>query len=95
MLHWLIHIGAIINFGYAIYWDYKADIPAKSTFGGQFKYLTYINLWIQLFYFAITILNNLFGSHSNDRLTSSSLQKIRDYFFATLGFPIGQFVGEI
>ena len=62
---------------------------------GQWKFLTFINLWLQLLYFTISFLNNLFGSHSKTITSSSNLQKIRDYLFATLAFPIGQFVGII
>ena len=71
------------------------DIPTQKSFGGQWKYLTFINLWIQLTYFIVSFLNNIFGSFSKDKLSSSGLQKVRDYYFATLAFPIGQFVGII
>ena len=79
-------------------WNYFfqiLDIPTQKSFGGQWKYLTFINLWIQLTYFIVSFLNNIFGSFSKDKLSSSRLQKVRDYYFATLAFPIGQFVGII
>jgi len=50
---------------------------------------------LQLIYFSISFLNNFFGSNALDRDNSTTLQKIRDFIFATLGFPIGQFVGIV
>merc|ERR1712020_408217 len=96
MLHVLVQIIAIANFAYAIFWDlYILKLPTPRTFGGQWKYLTFWNMWIQLIYFSISFLNNIFGSHSLDKSSASGLQKIRDYLFATLAFPIGQFVGIV
>jgi len=91
MLHLLIQLGAIVNFAYTIYWDlYILKLPGKPTFGGQWKFLTFWNLWLQLIYFTISLLSNSLGSQK-----ASKLQKIRDYLFATLAFPIGQFVGIV
>merc|ERR1712080_259538 len=45
--------------------------------------------WIQFIYFTISFLSNLLGSKA------SKLQSVRDYMFATLAFPIGQFVGIV
>ena len=91
MLHLLIQLGAIVNFAYTIYWDlYILKLPGKPTFGGQWKFLTFWNLWLQLIYFTISLLSNVLGSQK-----ASKLQKIRDYLFATLAFPIGQFVGIV
>jgi len=96
MLHFLVQIIAIANFGWAIYWDlYILDIPTQKSFGGQWKYLTFWNMWIQLIYFSISFLNNIFGSHSTDTKSATCLQKCRDFLFSTLAFPIGQFVGII
>jgi len=94
MLHILVQLISIANFGYAIYWDlFILDVP--ETFAGKWKYLTFWNLWIQLIYFSISLLNNIFGSHSVTKESTSSLQSIRDFMFATVAFPIGQFVGII
>ena len=57
--------------------------------------MTFWNLWIQLIFFTTSLLNNVFGSHSTEPDSSRILQKIRDYIFATLAFPIGQFVGIV
>jgi len=92
----LIHLLSIANFSYAVYWDlFILDVPTQKSFGGQWKYLTFINMVLQLIYFSISFLNNFFGSNALDRDNSTTLQKIRDFIFATLGFPIGQFVGIV
>merc|ERR1712004_657477 len=96
MLHLLIQLAAIVNFAYTIYWDlYILKLPGRPSFGGQWKYLTFINLWIQLIYFSVSFFNNFIGSQATDSTKASKLQKCRDYLFATLAFPIGQFVGII
>ncbi len=95
MNHWLLHVSAAGSFAYAIYFNlYKATgVPGRGTFGGQWKYLTYINMWIQLVYFSLCIVNNLFGSQATAKNSASGLQRARDFVFATVAFPIGQFVG--
>ena len=91
MLHVLVQLIGIANFGYAIYWDlYILEISSQNSFGGQWKYLTFINMWIQLIYFSISFLNNIFGTHATTKESASSLQNIRDFLFATLAFPIGK-----
>ena len=101
MLHLIVHVVSIVNFAYAIYWERNIlDDPLSKpgsprAFGGRWKYLTSLNLWIQLIYFIISFLNSIFGSHSTDEKSSTTLQKIRDFLFSTIAFPIGQFVGII
>ena len=96
MLHLLVHLGAIANFAYAIYFDwYLLKTPKPETWGGKWKYLTFLNMWFQLVYFSISFLNSIFGSHATDKKSASTLQRIRDYYFATIAFPIGQFVGIV
>ena len=45
--------------------------------------------------FARLLLVEQCGSQATDSTKASKLQKCRDYLFATLAFPIGQFVGII
>ncbi|CAG2205588.1 Androgen-induced gene 1 protein [Mytilus edulis] len=64
-------------------------------YGGKFKFLTFWNLCIQTLYFGITVLNDFCGSNvrpSEKGQKISSMQKFRDYFLATLVFPVGMFV---
>ena len=89
---------AIANFVYGIYFEMNLTVPVEVSphrhmFGGNWKFLTYINLWIQVLYFSIALLNIIFGSNSVTSAGSSRLQRARDYLFATLAFPIGIFVG--
>lgn len=96
MLHIILQLATFANFAYAIYWDvFILKLPTQRSFGGQWKYLTFWNMWIQMVYFGISFLNNIFGTHATDPMSASKLQKIRDFFFATLAFPIGQFVGIV
>lgn len=95
----LTSVVGIVNFAYAIYFQYYlVDIPesvskTRNLFGGPWKFLTFINLWIQLFYFLASFLNGLFGTEVRSRAKSSRLQSTRDWLFASLAFPIGMFVG--
>jgi len=90
----LLHGIGIANFGLAIYYDvYHLKFPdnvakKRSGFGGRWKFLTFINLWVQLFYFTTCLIADLSSR-------KSKAVKIRDTFFASVAFPIGMFVGII
>ena len=92
MLHILVHIISISNFAYCIYWEMfilqdPRDKPGSPrAYAGQWKFLTFWNLWIQLIYFVISLLNSIFGTHASDKKSASALQKMRDFLFATLGY---------
>ena len=90
MVFSIVQLAVALSFLYTIYWDlYILKLPGPRTFGGQWKFLTFWNLWIQFIYFTISFLTNILGSKA------SKLTSIRDYLFATLAFPIGQFVGIV
>ena len=55
------------------------------TFGGQWKYLTFINLWVQLLYFILCLITDF----SKER---SIIVRWRDVMFASAAFPVGLFV---
>lgn len=101
MLTPILHLLGVANFAYAIYYEfYHINIPqevskTRHLYGGPWKYLTFINLWIQLFYFFIALLNHFVGTEAKTKPQSSLLQTFRDGLFATLAFPIGIFVGTI
>lgn len=96
MLIHLVHVAALANFAYALYFDiYLVKLPKsqpRHDFGGQWKYLTFWNLWIQFAYFSISFINSFVGSHAQHKSEATKLQKVRDYFFSTVAFPIGIFV---
>ena len=92
------HIVVILN--YVLFLMYKDSIkdilnklyPDREEFGGSWKFLTHWNIALQLFYFCLALLNDLFGTESKTKEESSRLQKSRDFLFSTLAFPIGIFV---
>ena len=58
---------------------------------GQWKFLTYWNIWLQLVYVSVRLCNELFGTDLNVA-TPSRIQKTRDFMFGSLAFPVGMFV---
>ncbi|XP_063407797.1 androgen-induced gene 1 protein-like isoform X1 [Mytilus trossulus] len=75
--------------------EHGGGILSYKGFGGKFKYLTFWYFCIQTLYFGITVLNDFCGSNvrpSEKGQKISSMQKFRDYFLATLVFPVGVFV---
>eukprot|EP00088_Acartia_fossae_P025275 TRINITY_DN26103_c0_g1_i1.p1 TRINITY_DN26103_c0_g1~~TRINITY_DN26103_c0_g1_i1.p1 ORF type:complete len:233 (-),score=37.07 TRINITY_DN26103_c0_g1_i1:200-871(-) len=89
-----LHLMGFTSFGYAIYYDLYVlklpnDIhPVREQYGGQGKYLTFLNMCLQFMYFTVCLLADLAGSNSK-------IAKIRDKIFASAAFPIGIFVGVI
>lgn len=65
----------------------------RDDFGGLWKYLTFWNLWVQLLFCLVCLLNDFLGSDEVLHSKASRLQRIRDFYFATVAFPIGVFVG--
>uniref|UniRef100_A0A8C5WEB9 Androgen-dependent TFPI-regulating protein n=1 Tax=Leptobrachium leishanense TaxID=445787 RepID=A0A8C5WEB9_9ANUR len=63
------------------------------TYGGRWKYLTFINQVLQTIFFGVCVLADL-APHfisSKNRLCSS-LVSLRDFVFSVLAFPVGVFV---
>ena len=89
----LLQVSGIVSFTWAI--DYQMnrvqfpeDFPGsafRKGFGGVAKYLTFLNMVLQLVFFIIAFLANFI----------KSLRGIRDIVFASAAFPIGMFVGII
>ncbi|XP_052236869.1 androgen-induced gene 1 protein-like isoform X2 [Dreissena polymorpha] len=64
-------------------------------YGWRMKYLTFINLLLQTFYFGLSLLNDLTGSYvkpSDNGGRKSKLQSFLDVVLASLAYPIGVFV---
>ena len=85
----LFNLANVAHFFYIIYFVNGLKIPGHrhNAFGGQWKFLTYWNLWLQLIYFTVGLCNELLGSDAKSRL-----QKLRDFLFSSLAFPVGIFV---
>ncbi|XP_016098123.1 androgen-induced gene 1 protein-like [Sinocyclocheilus grahami] len=86
-----------ILFSYlSILCNYKAiDMPAHQTYGGSWKFLTFIDLVIQAVFFGVCVLTDLSslltkGSASMEQ--ERQLRKLiglRDWMMAVLAFPVG------
>ncbi|XP_041982174.1 androgen-induced gene 1 protein-like [Aricia agestis] len=98
MLKILFHLVGAIQFFYGCYYDYNYVIvppspKSPSTFGGKFKYLTYLNAMLQTLYFTIALLNDLIGSEDVTPSEKPLIRRIKDAIFSALAFPISLFVG--
>ncbi|XP_023384141.1 androgen-induced gene 1 protein isoform X6 [Pteropus vampyrus] len=79
--------------------NYKAiEMPSHQTYGGSWKFLTFINLVIQAVFFGICVLTDLSslltrgsGNQEQERQLKK-LISLRDWMLAVLAFPIGFFV---
>merc|ERR1712071_109656 len=94
----IFHIVATSNFAFGIYYDcWVLEMPehyVKSTnpFAGRWKYLTFWNMVLQLVYFSHCLLNDFYGTSSLVKRERAYLQKLRDYLFGALAFPLALFV---
>ncbi|XP_024905073.1 androgen-induced gene 1 protein isoform X2 [Pteropus alecto] len=79
--------------------NYKAiEMPSHQTYGGSWKFLTFINLVIQAVFFGICVLTDLSslltrgsGNQEQERQLKK-LISLRDWMLAVLAFPVGFFV---
>ncbi|XP_038624240.1 androgen-induced gene 1 protein isoform X3 [Tachyglossus aculeatus] len=78
---------------------YKAiDMPAHQTYGGSWKFLTFIDLVIQAVFFGICVLTDLSslltrGSENQEQERQlKKLISLRDWMLSVLAFPVGVFV---
>ncbi|XP_042318347.1 androgen-induced gene 1 protein isoform X3 [Sceloporus undulatus] len=87
---------AILLSYFSVLCNYKAiDMPAHQTYGGSWKFLTFINLVIQAVFFGICVLTDLSSllTKGNDSQEQErqlrKLISLRDWMMAVLAFPIG------
>ncbi|CAL8315406.1 unnamed protein product [Lota lota] len=87
---------AILLSYFSILCNYKAiDMPAHQTYGGSWKFLTFIDLVIQAVFFGVCVLTDLSGMltrGSDIREQEQQLKKLiglRDWMMAVLAFPVG------
>ncbi|XP_036067177.1 androgen-dependent TFPI-regulating protein [Oryzias melastigma] len=65
------------------------DLPAGIfVYGGPWKYLTFLNLLLQMTLFGLAAVNDL----QPGKQTESTLKKCNDFLFSVFGFPVGMFV---
>ncbi len=80
----LIHVAGILNYVYSIHFQLNVvDIPdtlskTRNLFGGPWKYLTFLNLWLQLLFHLIALANCVVGTSTLDR---SGRQDVERHYF--------------
>ncbi|CAH3170401.1 unnamed protein product [Porites lobata] len=86
----LFHFGCGFFYIYGTYYDLQIVTAHSQSYGGRFKYLTFLNLLLQLIFFIIApladVLTFIRGREDN------WLVRVRDLVFASLAFPISVFV---
>ncbi|TRY98141.1 hypothetical protein DNTS_028491 [Danionella cerebrum] len=94
----ILRVAILLSY-FSILCNYKAiDMPAHQTYGGSWKFLTFIDLVIQTVLFGVCVLTDLSslltkGSASMEQ--ERQLRKLiglRDWMMAVLAFPVGVFV---
>ncbi|XP_075875200.1 androgen-dependent TFPI-regulating protein [Nelusetta ayraudi] len=65
------------------------ELPAGIfVYGGPWKYLTFLNLLLQMTFFALAAVNDL----QSDTKLDSTLVRCKDLLFSVFAFPVGTFV---
>ncbi|CAF0817012.1 unnamed protein product [Didymodactylos carnosus] len=93
----LLAIFMVISMLWGISFEMEEIVTDESlavalAYGGKYKFLTILNMYLQLIYFIICIINYFIGSNNKNNKKRSLTQKIRDYIYATAAFPMGTFV---
>ncbi|XP_051469810.1 androgen-induced gene 1 protein isoform X2 [Apus apus] len=91
----VLHAAILLSYC-SILCNYKAiDMPAHQTYGGSWKFLTFIDLVIQAVFFGICVLTDLSSllTKGNDNQEQErqlkKLISLRDWMMAVLAFPVG------
>ncbi|XP_058265458.1 androgen dependent TFPI regulating protein 1 isoform X1 [Hemibagrus wyckioides] len=67
--------------------------PGARSYGGRWKYLTFINLVMQTVFFGLCVVTDLIhAAELRKRSVFSFLDSVQDFFFTVLAFPVGTFV---
>ncbi|MBN3309073.1 ADTRP protein, partial [Amia calva] len=93
--HGIIHLLIFVWYMFTLCYNCSQLIssrhPGTQSYGGRWKYLTFINLVLQTVFFGVcfvTDVTQLFPL----RVVSSFLTKLRNVLFTVLAFPLGSFV---
>ena len=90
----IAHFLYVINFRWGIklegnrYQTFGDDTPLTHFASKFLPFMTYWNVLLQILYFSICLLNAFFGSEELSKISSSRLQRLRDFLFSTLAFPV-------
>ncbi|XP_011634661.1 androgen-dependent TFPI-regulating protein-like isoform X4 [Pogonomyrmex barbatus] len=98
-INMVVHLVNLMAYSFTLYYSfYILHIPfLMNKFDkfdpGQWKYLTMWDVILQTLFFLICLLNDLFGTNAVNPKKPPFTRKLKDYFHASLGFPIAMFVG--
>ncbi|XP_055042391.1 androgen-induced gene 1 protein isoform X1 [Misgurnus anguillicaudatus] len=91
----ILRVAILLSY-FSILCNYKAiDMPAHQTYGGSWKFLTFIDLVIQAVFFGVCVLtdlSSLLTKGSANMEQERQLRKLiglRDWIMAVLAFPVG------
>ncbi|XP_029176526.1 androgen-induced gene 1 protein-like isoform X1 [Nylanderia fulva] len=93
------HAVTFLQFAFAVFYDYTYTIVpynvtrVHSAFGGKFKFLTFWDAILQAIFFLICLLNDFYGTNAVNPKKPPFVRKLKDYFHASIGFPVAMFVG--
>ncbi|KAM3606186.1 uncharacterized protein V6R79_012133 [Siganus canaliculatus] len=62
--------------------------PGIFVYGGPWKYLTFLNLLLQMLFFGLAAVNDL----QSGEKSASTLNRFKDFVFSVFAFPVGMFV---
>jgi len=97
------HLAVVINYALFLRHHWAVDealnkaYPGREDFGGKWKYLTHLNVALQLAVFSLALCNDLLemkaaSGRKKAASSSSSLRRLYDFLLTTAAFPIGVFV---
>lgn len=94
----LFHLIGALHFFYGCFYDYNYVIVPRTeksapSYGGKFKYLTFLDAMVQTTYFTVALLNDFFGTNEPAPAQKPLIRRIKDLAFCALAFPLSMFVG--
>lgn len=92
----LFHLFGLIESVWALNVRYiyvQSNPSVKRGFGGEWQFLTYINLYVQLVMFTLCVLQDILSiSNKTTHMISRMVRNIKDLFYISLAFPLCLFV---
>ncbi|XP_018570337.1 androgen-induced gene 1 protein-like isoform X3 [Anoplophora glabripennis] len=98
MIRRLFYTLAFMHYFYGVWYDLNyVKLPGlKPTSGiplkGRLRFLTFWDMLLQGFFFAICLLNDFIGTNENVPKRIPLIRKIKDLILASLAFPLANFV---
>lgn len=95
----VFHLVAAAYYLTVMYYEHMQTrkIPGYNTYGGRYKFLTQINMVLQTVFFVLSLVADLASKPSRGRGKSKPhelgrIERIRDYLYASLAFPVATFI---